>query len=307
MGKRYELLSSSSGIHQIRALVDMPEYDVKAGDLGGFIMKEENLPQVGTAWVKEPARIWGESVVYQGLVCGDSTIFGDSSVSCIEIRDSDIKRCSIKGDVEINKSRLEQVTIEQGGLIDESTLIAVVIKSYSIFQRTIMKTVKERAYFHKTVDFMDVSLNLNRGIFYAPCKWREVRNDSTGLLAIVQKTDTKLDSVRIGKECNHIQFGMNGDSESSKIEMHCFGGGAVSIDAPFFLCGDVSIEGNVTIKGNLTLRKSTLKDFASVDWVGEVVGCHLSEMASLYGNRDDIVRNLTLSGEKRYEKRYETA
>ena len=38
-------------LHRIRALVDIPMYGVKAGDLGGYIEKEDNLSQYDNCWV----------------------------------------------------------------------------------------------------------------------------------------------------------------------------------------------------------------------------------------------------------------
>lgn len=44
-------------LHRIRALIDIPEHDVKAGDLGGWIEAERNLSQKGAAWVADPALV----------------------------------------------------------------------------------------------------------------------------------------------------------------------------------------------------------------------------------------------------------
>lgn len=46
--KKYELTGETKEIdgkilHRIRALIDIPEHDVKAGDLGGWIEAERNL------------------------------------------------------------------------------------------------------------------------------------------------------------------------------------------------------------------------------------------------------------------------
>ena len=52
--KRFELTDSTITIdgiilHQIKALKDFS--DVEAGDLGGWVEKEDNLSQMGDAWV----------------------------------------------------------------------------------------------------------------------------------------------------------------------------------------------------------------------------------------------------------------
>lgn len=60
--KKYKLTGETKEIggvtlHRIRALIDIPEHDVKAGDLGGWIEAERNLSQKGAAWVADPALV----------------------------------------------------------------------------------------------------------------------------------------------------------------------------------------------------------------------------------------------------------
>lgn len=60
--KKYELTGETKEIggkilHRIRALVDIPVHNVKAGDLGGWIEAERNLSQKGAAWVADEARV----------------------------------------------------------------------------------------------------------------------------------------------------------------------------------------------------------------------------------------------------------
>lgn len=66
--KKYELTDKTKEIggvtlHRIRALIDIPEYDVKAGDLGGWIEAERNLSQEGAAWVADEAWVTGKACV----------------------------------------------------------------------------------------------------------------------------------------------------------------------------------------------------------------------------------------------------
>lgn len=62
--KKYELTDETKGergvtLHRIRALVDIKRYDVKAGDLGGWVEKESNLSHENDAWVGGNARVTG--------------------------------------------------------------------------------------------------------------------------------------------------------------------------------------------------------------------------------------------------------
>ena len=76
--KKYELSNEtieSDGItlHRIKALKDFS--DVKAGDLGGWVEKEDNLSQMGDAWVYENAEVYGNAKVH-----GDAEIYRNAKV-----------------------------------------------------------------------------------------------------------------------------------------------------------------------------------------------------------------------------------
>jgi hypothetical protein len=64
MIKRYEFTGETEfyagrTLHRIRALVDIPTVGVAAGDLGGWIEGEDNLPHDGTAWVFPAVKVMG--------------------------------------------------------------------------------------------------------------------------------------------------------------------------------------------------------------------------------------------------------
>lgn len=50
-------------LYRIQALRDIPEHNVQAGDIGGWIESESNLSQFGSAWVSE------NGAVFDGAVC----------------------------------------------------------------------------------------------------------------------------------------------------------------------------------------------------------------------------------------------
>ena len=77
--KKYELTTNTKmrfgrKLFQIKALVSFG--DVAAGDLGGYIEKEENLSHDGDAWVYDRALIFGDA-----RVSGDARVYGDARVS----------------------------------------------------------------------------------------------------------------------------------------------------------------------------------------------------------------------------------
>ena len=89
-----EFIVDISGVKlfRIKALIEFG--NVKAGDLGGYIEKEENLSHMGDAWVSDDARISGNAQVFgnarvfgnawvsgNARVSGDAQVFGDARVS----------------------------------------------------------------------------------------------------------------------------------------------------------------------------------------------------------------------------------
>ena len=80
--KKFELTSDfvinafGKKLFRIKALIDIEKYDVKAGDLGGYVEKEENLKHEGDAWVSGDARVYGNAEV-----SGDAWVYGDAWVS----------------------------------------------------------------------------------------------------------------------------------------------------------------------------------------------------------------------------------
>ena len=82
--KKYELtdetqvLADGRVLLRIRAVSDFTLSNgstVHAGDLGGWVEKEDNLSQTGKAWVYGDARVYGEARVYD-----DARVFGKASV-----------------------------------------------------------------------------------------------------------------------------------------------------------------------------------------------------------------------------------
>ena len=100
--KKYELTENVKEVYgrrlfQIKALKDFS--GVKAGELGGWIEKEENLSQDGDAWVYGDAEVYGNAEVYgDAEVCSDAVVCADGDYTTIkgfgsECRNSTFFRC----------------------------------------------------------------------------------------------------------------------------------------------------------------------------------------------------------------------
>ena len=76
-----EFIVDISGVKlfRIKALIEFG--NVKDGDLGGYIEKEENLSHMGNAWVSGNAQVSGDARVSgNARVSGDARVFGNAWV-----------------------------------------------------------------------------------------------------------------------------------------------------------------------------------------------------------------------------------
>lgn len=103
--KKYELLKDDyiklgeSTAYRIRALKDFG--NVKKGDLGGYIEKEENLSHDRNASVFDNAYVFGKSVItHNAKVYGDANVGGNSSMYGVS---------RVSGNSTVTNSRIEGV------------------------------------------------------------------------------------------------------------------------------------------------------------------------------------------------------
>ena len=61
-------------LYRIQALVDIPQHDVEAGDLGGYVEFYDNLCE--NAWIRDDAKVFGNAKVH-----GDAKVYEDAQVS----------------------------------------------------------------------------------------------------------------------------------------------------------------------------------------------------------------------------------
>ena len=83
--RKYEITDiahpDTPSLHRIRAVVNIPKYGIKAGDLGGYIEKESNLSHEGDCWVYDNAQVCGYAVVYgNAKVCGYAVVYDNAQV-----------------------------------------------------------------------------------------------------------------------------------------------------------------------------------------------------------------------------------
>lgn len=79
MSRKYELYEcEKTGLNRVLALRDIPRFNVKAGDIGGYVRDENNLSQYGDCWIADSASVFGFArVMDNALVYGNAKISGN--------------------------------------------------------------------------------------------------------------------------------------------------------------------------------------------------------------------------------------
>ena len=86
--KKYEFtgetreLTPTTILHRIRAVIDMPSIDVRAGDIGGWIESDSNLSHDYDAWVGGNAWVVGDARVSgNAWVGGNARVGGNAHIN----------------------------------------------------------------------------------------------------------------------------------------------------------------------------------------------------------------------------------
>lgn len=125
------IMHNGHKLRRIMATRDNPIYDIKAGDLGGFIEGYSNLS--GIAWVDDDARVYDGAVVTEFAYCAaDADVSGAKTVVCDKARISNSAivvdthvSCfaRITGDATVTNSVVrDSVVVGRGAVITASTI-----------------------------------------------------------------------------------------------------------------------------------------------------------------------------------------
>jgi hypothetical protein len=69
-------------LYRIRALIDIPRHGVKAGDMGGWVEREDNLSHEGEAWISDIACVFDNALIAgNALVSGKAHVYGNVQIA----------------------------------------------------------------------------------------------------------------------------------------------------------------------------------------------------------------------------------
>lgn len=112
-------------VHQIQAVIDIPQQNVKAGEIGGWIEKEFNLSQSDAPWIDKDSIVTGESRVIAFARLENSIIHGRNLIAGrTRVVNSEFKG---KGSDISGKSLLKNVKVSGALIVVKTCLLENVV------------------------------------------------------------------------------------------------------------------------------------------------------------------------------------
>lgn len=121
MTQKYEFTARLHNLYQIRALVDIPRHNVKAGDLGGLISATHNLSHQGDCWLDKTSIITDDARVEGNAIVRDSSrINGQAYIS----GNATIDFCNVWHDVNVTDNAVvSECSLNHGTVIQDNVHI----------------------------------------------------------------------------------------------------------------------------------------------------------------------------------------
>lgn len=279
--KKYTLIPEFDQF-RIRALIDIPEYLVKKGDLGGLIDGEHNLPQDKKGWVSRKSTVQDDAIVYDAFVCGKSLVKDSVSLHSGIIENSNLYGdLLVKGQVRITNSSIGDGAFivkddTEKGIIQDSKLVGVHTEATFVIKDSTVKSNKG-LLFEDSVIMKNSIIDIEEGNAFYKCNF--------------DKVELKLNELYVGQELGLFYVKML--SGILSIEGHDLKPNSSSVirgekdnsivaNCEHLILCDTKIKGSCSLKGSVhlesckikgitkihlhgVLKKSTVKDFAVVD------------------------------------------
>lgn len=256
--------------YQIEALTDIPDKEVRKGDRGGWIQKQDNLSQLGNCWIDtksyvgDNARVEGDSTIINSEIFDNSRVTGVSVIKGGRLTD----RSTVYGNAIVTDSFLSGHSIVRTGeTVKESRLKNVqcnygevhIYGSSLIFKKKISISIPTR----ESLSIVDVKMfqhgeeesSISRGGYL-------YRIDAKEISSIHFAVQTNIKYVKLsGRLIINNSYSrtvkevvITGTNESSPVQLE-------KVDLQLNGC---SIRGEVFISGNVSIKKGEFADYVQI-------------------------------------------
>lgn len=302
--KRYELVWNEEGEGcRIRALVDMPHVNVKAGDVGGIVDSEYNLVQDGFGWIDYNSSVIGKSVVLDAWVKGRSTITGNSFVSSGTVLNSTISNTQFQGDTDVESSYFDNCGFLLYCKASDSNLTHVLAYEEAVFHDCIWNSRKQ-ARFRKclleSVDIKNDSAKFTNEL--------ELRDVMGHIETIKSDVPVIINHARFHfgiKELSMTEPPMYFSKviNDSKVQIVGLKESPIRIHVPTLHLYDVLIKGEIRMDGeHQGIYASTILDNAVINMTGTAQYLEMREFSQIVldTEKQQGIKQLQLSGDMVY-------
>lgn len=294
--KKYKLIPEGD-CYRIQALIDIPEYQVRRGDMGGIIDGEHNLPQDKKGWVSRKSQVTGDAVVYDAFVCGKSLVKDSVRLYSGIIESSDLYgTLLVKGQVRITNSSIRDGVFiirndAKKGSIQDSKLVGVHTESTFVIKDSSVMS-KKGLLFEDSVIIKNSIIEIEEGTAFHKCYF--------------VKVELKLNELYVAQELG--LFYVKKLSGYLSIEGHSLKSNSSSLirgekDTPIcpdcenlILC-DTKIKGDCSLKGDMRLVSCKIEGMAKVKLYGILTNSTVKEFAVIDSDlsKFNTVQNVKLS------------
>lgn len=301
--QKYELVPCTEhlGFFRIRALQDIPLYNVVAGDLGGIVLGEDNLSQSGQGWIDFSSKVIGNARVIDALIAENSALYDNVQVFQGRILNSELHHdTTIFKDIKIKNSSITDCEFHQGGTINRCRLKNSMFKEEVYLSESVVD-----AYFGLEVsgfamwEKVDI-LILNKGWIANKSEFSNVSIDSVSMNIEIEVV---MRHVEIGKNKVFIVKAGDENYSSTRIEgsipnLLSYKGEILilidsSIDGEFSLTGelmfiDTELTGMGTISGNIDILHSIISNAPTIEMKkGKIVQSVVSGFSTIHQASSD--------------------
>lgn len=300
--RRYSMNEvSRTKFSRITALVDMPEHGVKAGDMGGIIESEFNLPQDGTGWIDDSSSISELCQVKAGLVCESSNLEGNVIIEGGRIEDSFmIGNLVVSGDTLIKDCEIFTIPFSQSK-IESSVLESVNTKGECHIEQSKIRAAR-RFTTEKTLTVVKSDVYINIG----KAKSLSLINSSLRTKRLTAFEPLHLENGIIEAE---RRLFISDESHSlsnkdAKTMIKGFAENPIEIKGENIKLTNSNLLDAVKVTGDIHLYDSTISGSATLEMKkADIFDSTISELATVRQITDGVVTldKLVLSGDNKYE------
>lgn len=308
MRSKYEMLEiEGEPYYRIRALRDIPAYNVKKGDIGGYVESEGNLANYGDGWIEEGSSSTGNAFVQFGYLCGKSELKDDAVLSMGTVKKSIISGNShIKSDCFILNSSIENGYIESYATIRYCTLENIYLHpSRKSFQfENVTFSSKEMFELDGGQDWSNVFFHVENG----SVKWElSLKNSMLNLKSFFVHQNAEIENLTIQSQSLALSIANPYIELEDMQKMTTIKGmnknDVVNIEGLQIEILSSTLEGHVAILGNVKISDCVIKDYAKVMLDGEMANVTMSELSCVmsYHGHEVQVENIVIGEDTVHE------